>query len=116
MNRLLALITLVLLTSLALPSTGMAHESTGLSDRMHAQSSAIDRGVTSGTLPAEDARWLKRELRTVRIDAEILSQKRTSSPVNVALLHARLDQIADTIRCSLAMHSTPQPSPSVAQR
>jgi hypothetical protein len=116
MNRLLILITLALLTSLALPATGMAHESTGLNDRMRTQSSAIERGVTTGTLPAEEARWLKRELRTVRIDAEILSKKNTPSPVNVAMLHARLDQIADTIRCSLAMHTTPQSHPSVAQR
>jgi len=116
MNRLLLLTALILAASLAVPSTGMADDRSDLSDRMRTQWSAIERGVSTGTLPVEEGNWLKRELRTVRIEAEILRRKETASPIQESMLHARLDQVADTIRCSLSMYADPRPSPAIAAR
>ncbi len=116
MNRLLLLAALVLAASLAAPGQGMAEERSDLSERMTTQWSAIERGVAAGTLPAEEGSWLKRELRTVRIEAEMLRRKTRNSPIEEALLHARLDQVGETIRASLAFRSTPQSPPTIARR
>jgi len=116
MHRLLLLATLVLLVSLAAPSQAMADEHGDLADRMSTQWQAIERGVATGTIPLDEGAWLKRELRTVRIEAEMLRRKMQRTPLDEALLHARLDGVAETIRASLAFHSTPHAPPAIAAR
>jgi hypothetical protein len=98
------LIALALLLS-AVPASAES----SFSERLHAQMNQIDDSIKSGHISYSQARWLKRQHRTVRIQAEVYANRSNITGAERARLNTYLSELEDTLALYVAMNENDQP-------
>jgi len=78
-------------------------------ERLHTQMTKINDSVKSGEISHSQARWLKRQHRTVRIQAEVYANRSNITGAERARLNTYLSELEDTLALYVAMNLRDQP-------
>jgi len=104
MTRILTLLAVCIVAMQWMPSSASAETRGGIGDRIATQHEQIIDHVRQGLISPQQAAWLKRQHRTVRIQAEIFARgQRLNGPERV-LLSGKLNEINDALVAYVAMN------------
>jgi len=86
-----------------------ASAETSFTERLHTQMNQIDDSIKNGQISYSQARWLKRQYRTVRIQAEVYANRSNITGAERARLNTYLSELEDTLALYVAMNKSNQP-------